>query len=165
MKELLDFVVNAVKAEERRARESEDETKPVAPTLFFVTVLAGILVEPSRKKAERHRERERDWIKKLEDAEKELREKGVSVEVYDQNAGTYLNTAILASGAIGAQTQMFQPRVDQKLLDNVKHAKAKMLEHRSKAEQYEKYARAFALDKERKVRLSVEDIHYFGLEG
>ena len=58
----------------------------------------------------------------------------------------------------------FQPRVDQKLMDAVKNAKAKMLEHRDKAWQYEKYARAFALSPDTRMRLSVEEVYYFGLE-
>ena len=78
-----------------------------------------------------------------------------------------MNYGAIASGALGnagfgnVQQQQFQPRIDQKLLDEVKNSKGKMLEHRGKAEQYEKYARAFKIDPERLIKLTIEDIYYF----
>lgn len=193
IEKLLDFVVNSVRNEKNREwerlKEGEDVTRWTTPNTFWVYKPAGDLVEPSRKKAEHHRLREKHYTQKLEEAEKELREKGVSIELFDPTTNTYQHVPAgsIASGAIGmgwlnqqtggalvapnaAQLQslagslpQFQPRVDQRLADNAKNAKMKMLEHREKAFAYEKFARAFALDSERKVRLTVEDIHYFGL--
>ncbi len=170
-KEILDFVVNSVRAEEKRKKEDEERSKdymePVSPHAFWTTVGADTLIEPSKKKAQKHREREQEWTKRLEEAEKELREKGITVDVYDSATQTYMHTNVtpVMSGAISnVGTQQFQPRVDQKLMDNVKNAKNKMMEHRNKAEQYEKYARAFAFGPDREIKLTVEDIHYFGLE-
>lgn len=81
--------------------------------------------------------------------------------------GAYTNYGnSICSGAIqgGVNQTSFQPRIDQILLDKVKVAKNKMLDHRAKAEQYEKYARAFFLaDAGIKLKLSVEDITYFKL--
>lgn len=45
----------------------------------------------------------------------------------------------------------------------VKNAKGKMMEHRGKAEQFEKYARAFKLGPKRLLKLTIEEIHYFRL--
>ena len=191
---ILKFVVESVKAEAARAREkereAEDPTRPVTPNGWWAVVEAGTLVEPARKKGTHHRSREEHYTAKLEEAEKELREKGVSVDVFDSNTGSYLSVPYghIASGAIGSgqigsigsfcsgampsltgslnpNQHTFQPRLDQRLLDVVKNMKNKMLDHRSKADQYEKYVRAYALDPTRKVRLTVEDVHYFGLEG
>lgn len=182
---MLDFIVKAVEEREQRKREKEKEAeegiKPLIKDFFRVDVKTGTLVDPCKTKAIKHRERETHWMKKLEVAEKELREKGISVEVFDNATGTFMNFASVASGTLrslnettgGAlvspllnyanSTQSFQPRIDQKLLDTVKNAKGKMLEHRGKKEQYEKYARAFSLDCERLIRLGVEDVTYFGL--
>jgi hypothetical protein len=171
---LLDLIISSVRFEDKvrydKLQEAEDTTRPLAKDLFWVDRQAGDLIAPCKAKAERRRAAEQEWTKKLEAAETELREKGVSVELYDSAAGGYVQTQnILASGAIGtfgnASAQNFQPRVDQRLLDAVKHAKSKMLDSRAQAEKYEKYARAFACDPRRLVRLSIEDIHYFGLEG
>jgi hypothetical protein len=57
----------------------------------------------------------------------------------------------------------FQPKVDQDMLNRVERAKNKMLEHRGKAERYEQLACAFAVNPDFTVKLSVEDITYFGL--
>lgn len=174
-KELLDFIVNSVRGEEktkqndadrlRVERESQDFTIPRTIGAFWAVKKSGELIAPCRTKAIHHREREKYYTTRLEECEKELKEKGVSVDVYDTNTGTYLNTQnIICSGAItGGQTQQFQPRIDQKLLDAVKNAKSRMLDHRDKAVQYEKYARAFTMNPEFTVRLDVEQVTYFGL--
>ena len=51
------------------------------------------------------------------------------------------------------------------MLNAVEHAKKKMLEHRGKAEAYERYARAYACATETVIRLSIDDINFFGLGG
>jgi hypothetical protein len=169
IEKLLNFVVESVRRDEaykaEKAREIEVPNRPVPPSAFWSDVPAGRLIEPSRKNGEYHREREKWWTNKLEDAEIKLKEEGVSIQVYDSAAGTYDYSNICSGAITGGATQNFQPRVDQKMLDNVKNAKSKMLEHRGKAEQYEKYARAFAVGPDRLIRLTVEDIHYFRLEG
>lgn len=143
---VFDFVVETVRRQERDKHRAEDNpNNAVAPAQFVVDRRAGDLVEPAKKRAAHHRERELHYVTHLEEAEKELREKGVTVDVFDAATGTYMSaTNTISSGSIGAPTQQFQPRVDPKLLDNVKNAKAKLLAHREKAEQYEKYARAYA---------------------
>lgn len=179
---LLDFVIGAVRAEEQtkrqKEREIEDLTRPVAKEGFWIDIKAASIVEPARKKAAHHREREKHYTKQLEIAEKELREKGISIEVYDQTTGTYQNYGAITSGSIASgqigsfnvgggtaniTQQVFQPRVDQKLLDPVKNATTKMLDHRKRADDYERYARAFSLAPERLIRLGIADVHYFGL--
>lgn len=167
---ILDFVVNAVRSEERakyeKQAEAEAPTKPIYMNHFYVVKRAGELVKPSKTKAEHHREREKHYIDKLAEAEKELREKGVSVEAYDPTQNAYLQGSMqnVTSGAMTNVNTQFQPRIDQTLLDNVKTTKNKMLEHRSAAEQAEKWARAFSQAPEKEIRLSVEDIHYFRLD-
>lgn len=174
-KELLDFVVNAVRSEEktkqeklderRREQESQDLTIPRTLGAFWAICKTGDLIEPCRRNATHHREREKYHAGKLEEAEKELREKGISLDVYDSNTGTYMNSPnVVCSGAItGVASQQFQPRVDQKLLDNVKNSKAKMLEHREAATQFEQYVSAFSINPDFTLRLSVRDISYFRL--
>ncbi len=169
---LLEFVVTSVKAEEKakqdkiKEAESKDFYVPRPYNFFWAECDSGELIEPCRKKATHHREREAYWTGSLEIAEIELREKGVSVEVYDQQSQTYMNmnTHVSSGGLTGNITQNFQPRVDPKMLDNVKNCKNKMLEHREKAIQYEKLARAFSFNPAFRVRLTIDDIHYFGLE-
>lgn len=167
---LLEFVVNAVRSEEQRKHEKlkevEDKTKAIYPASFTVEVAAGALIEPSRKNGKFHREREKYYSDELEKSETELREKGITIDVFDQQSQSYMNYGVIVSGALpssNANQQVFQPRVDQKLMDNVKHAKSKMLEHRGKAEQFEKYVRAFQLDRNRLIKLTIEEVHYFRL--
>lgn len=168
---IFDFVVNSVRTEERQKQREIDraneKTEPICKERFWLDREAGTLIESCKKKAERHREREKHYITKLEEAEKDLKENGVSIEAYDQMAGIYVPhvSGSICSGTIQNRGTNFQPRVDQRLVDNVNSAKSKMLEHREKAVQYEKYARAFALDPKRLIRLTVEDVTYFGLEG
>lgn len=168
---IFDFVVAASKkeVEDKWSKIEEERKKNVySPSAFKVWREASTLVDPCKKCASHHREREKHYTLALEVAEKELREKGVSVEVYDQTVGAYnYNMAqCMSSGAMtGSTTQNFQPRVDQKLLDIVKMNKSKMLDHRSKAEAYERYGRAFSLAEDgQKIELSIEDISYFRLE-
>ena len=160
---VLDFVVNAVRQQELIRYEDERSKDPVPPSLFSVTRPAGELVQPCWIKAAHHREREKHYVAKLEEAEKKLREEGVSMEVFDSSTGTFLGYQNVASGNLGIPQQNFQPRIDQGMLDAVKNNKNKMLEHRSKAEDYERYARAFACGPEQLVKLSVADVTYFGL--
>lgn len=168
MKYLDDLVAFLIKnTEEKLKQDKEDkEAKGMSLGGFRFPKLAKDLVEPARLRAEHHRAREKHYVEELAVAEKELREKGVSVEVFDQATSTYMNQAnIIASGNIQTHSAVFQPRIDQRLLDSVKNAKSKMLSHRSSAEQYEKYARAFACcPLGAKVDLGVEDVHYFKLE-
>ena len=169
---LLDFVINSVRAEEKAKQDKLQEqqsldhkiARPVGQ--FFATMTAWSLIEPCKKKAAHHREREQAWTKKLEEAEAELREKGISLDVYDSTTGTYLNNNMVASGLItGVANQQFQPRVDQKLMDGVRSCKQKMLDHREKAIFFEKHARAFAINPDFTVKLTIEDCHTYGLEG
>lgn len=154
------------KAEEERARnEAYDVSIPRPYSQFWAVVQAGTLVAPCQKKAAHHRTREKFYVERLEVAEKELREKGVSMEVFDSAVGGYANTlTYLCSGSI-APTQNFQPRVDQRYLDAVKWAKAKMLEHKGKAETYEKYAVAYSFNPTFSLKLDVEAINFYGLGG
>jgi hypothetical protein len=165
---LLDFVVSSVRREEQdkfaKINEKWDESRPVNLHEFWVDVLANDLIAPCRKKALAHRDREQVWTKKLEEAEKKLREEGVDLEVYDSATNIHNAYQMLSSGSISNAGQTFQPRVDQALLGAVKHAKNKMLDHRTKAEGYEKYARVFSLGRQRYVRLTADNIEYFGLE-
>lgn len=162
---IFDFVINLVREEERRKTEDKDSKRAINPALFYVERQAGSLVLPCEEKAKHHREREKVYTEKLEEAEKELREKGVTVEAFDPSTGSYLNFSnALASGNVTGVQQNFQPRVDQRMADEVRNAKTKMLEHRGKAWQYEKYAAAFSLDGEKLIRLTVEDVFYFGLK-
>ena len=162
---LLEFIISSVRKEEEQKYRKEDDLARSRPcNQFWCDVKAGTLVDPSNTKAKHHREREKHYITKLEETEKELREKGVSIEAFDQQSHTYHQfQGSIASGAVSSHSMGFQPRVDQKLMDNVTNAKSKMLEHRDKAEKYEKYAKAFSFNPDFLVRLSVEDVHYFGL--
>jgi hypothetical protein len=168
---LLDFVVSSVRQQEQdkfaKLNEKWDASRPVTLSEFWADIEAGSLIPTCKKKAHHHRNREKVWIDKLAEAEKKLREEGVDLDVYDtasQTYANYSNVGHLASGAIGSYTQQFQPRVHPVLLDACKNAKTKMLDHRTKAEGYEKWARIFSVAPERKLRLTGNDIDYFGLE-
>lgn len=160
---VFDFVVNAVRQQEMVRYEDERSKDPVPPCSFTVTRPAGELVQSCRVKVAHHREREKHYITKLEEAEKKLRDEGVSMDVFDSSTGTFMGYQHVASGNLGIPQQNFQPRIDQGMLDSVKNNKNKMLEHRGKAEDYDRYARAFTCGPEQLVKLSVADVTYFGL--
>jgi hypothetical protein len=143
----------------------ERKNKPCGLGNFTFERTARQLVGPATERAVHHRKREDHYTVELEKAERELREKGVTVEVYDQGTGTSLSYSnSICSGNVTGMQQNFQPKIDQRLLDLVKNAKNKMLEHRSNAERYEKFSRAFACAPDTKVTLTVEDAHFFRLE-
>lgn len=151
---------------------SNREASSKATYLSGFTILrkAGSLIEPARKVAEHHRDRERHYTQTLEIAEKKLRDEGITVEMIDQKTGYAYQGSICSGniampGGMGAQNlPKFQPKVDQDLMGKVETAKVKMLEHREKAERFEKYARAFACAPHTEVTLNVEEVHQFRLE-
>jgi hypothetical protein len=157
--EIVKYIVEAAKKEERR-------DKPVHIGNFLVTVKAKDLIVPSKNRSRHHREREQFYTKELEIAERNLREKGVSLEYYDEIKGYHVS---VTSGAIGsgslsaASKQAFQPKIDQTLMDNVKRAKEKMLEHRGAADGFDQYIRAFSLNQEQEIVLTPADVKYFNL--
>src|ERR1700724_665232 len=140
----LDVLVNkvlvALDAEEKR-------DKPMSPSCFKFTRKAKELIEPCRNNVKHHREREKHYTSTLETAEAMLRSKGISIEILDPRTGIAMGSehSITSGGvmAYGATTpgQMpkFQPKIDQELMGKVEKAKTSMLEHRGKAEQFEKY--------------------------
>lgn len=150
---------------EAALREEKSRNKSNYLREFTVERSAKSLVTPASKLEKHHRGREKHYTKILQDAEKELREKGISVELYDPLIGAVQTVPFnLASGSISNSASSFQPKIDSKLLDAVKNAKAKMFEHRNKAETYEKFARAFkCANPQFKIKLSVEDVHFFQL--
>ncbi len=163
--------------ETARKEEANRNKKEGVMTLqsFKFEKLAKELVVPARKCAEHHRSRERHYTQELEKAEAILREKGISMEVVDPRTGfSVASVGSVCSGAVSLGYEAsnnpnyapkFQPRVDQGLLGDVERAKTKMLDHGKKAEQYEKYARAFiCCPPEAKIELSIEDVHFFRLE-
>jgi len=166
---LVNAVITAASSEGLRER-------PVPLGMFRVERRARDLLGPARKCAEYHRGRAEHYTKELEAAEKDLREKGVSVEVFDPSTGTAMSVqnamGNIASGLISAplygsapgQAPRFQPHIDQGLLQKVERAKTKMLDHRAKAEQYEKHARAFTCAPDVAVALTAEEVTYFRLE-
>lgn len=148
------------------ARRDQDRDKPVPLVAFRVERLARDLIEPSWAKANHHRDREKYYTGELETAEKDLREKGISVEAYDQIGQlSQQNYENVFSGNITGPQVTFAPKIDQTMLDKVKRAKEKMLEHRGDAKGYERYARAFACAPNAKLELTVSEVDYFGLEG
>ena len=125
---------------------------------------AGALRTPTQRCLEYHRGREEFYTGELEKAEKDLRENGISLDAIDQLTGMVYQGHI-ASGAINSNQVNFQPRVDQKLLDRVKRAKDKMLEHRNKAVEYEKWLRVFrCAPADYRIELTTNEVTYFRLE-
>ena len=178
LEKIFDFIVNTVRKEEQRKQEDAAPFKAKKLCEFKAERKARQLILPAQELAIHHREREKHYTTALEEAEKDFKENGVTVEVYDPKTGMSVSAehaGAVSSGAIqggnisygnftGGNMPKFQPRVNQDLLDKVERSKSKMLEHRNKAEQYEKYARAFACNPEMLIELTVEDIHYFLLE-
>lgn len=165
---VFDFVVDAVRKDELRKYEDERKKDAKHYNGFYAEKKAGELVESCKKQATRCREREKYYTTELEVAEKELRDKGITMQAVDPNTGfSYVNTGNICSGAMTGVSPhnipKFQPQIDQGMLGAVERAKTKMVEHRSRAEVYEKQARAFAINPDFLVRLSVDDIYYFRL--
>lgn len=164
---IFEFLVNSIRQQEvEKLRQADNPRNAITPQLFKVDKQARELIKPCERCALHHRTRETHYIRKLEEAETKLRAEGVSVDVFDSTTGTYMNpaNAICSGNVTGALTQQFQPRIDQRMLDDVKNAKAKMLEHRGKAEQYEQYLRAFRQAPQQWLRLNINDITFFRLE-
>jgi len=120
------------------------------------------------KNAKHHREREEHYGKKLEEAEKELREKGITLESVVDTAGN-ISYNVISSGSFGAGVQstsdgQLQARIDPKLLNEVKRMKNKTIEHKDKAVKFEKYLRAFkAASTTMVIELSVDEVTEFRL--
>lgn len=150
-----------------RDREKEKDRKGPMPLCSFrVTRTSKDLVRPATERAVHHRNREKFYQGELEKAEVELKEKGVTVEAVEQ-AQAMLTASSLASGSVfgpSSATATLQAKIDPKLLDNVKKAKAKVHEHKEKAERYERWARAFALQQDIILDLTPEDAEFFRLE-
>ena len=154
---IVKFMMEAAVNEERRLL-------PQPLCLFRIERRAGDLIDAAKKRGVHHRDREQFYTKQLELAEQALREKGITIDVFDA-AGTSMGYAgVIASGNVPSQSSQFQPRIDPVFMDAVKRNKAKMLEHRTFAEGYEKNARAFACGPDIVVTLTTEDIYYYRLE-
>lgn len=168
----LDKLVNHLIELSQRHDRAND---PMPLGQFRFSRPARQLVGPAAEKSIHHRNRERHYTAVLERAEVEMREKGVTVEAVDPKTGVAFGPS-LSSGTIShtnfdqygnaaGAVPKFEARVDRRLQEAVERAKAKMLEHRARAEKYEKYARAFACcPEDAQVELTVEDVHFFGLE-
>lgn len=153
---LVDFMIEA-------AENEKNKNKAMSICDFRFERRTKELIVPSKSCARHHRKRETFYMESLENAEKELREKGVSVEVVEQGLAPYMGNVI--SGSMVTPTSNFAPKIDQKLLEAVKLAKTKVIEHRNKAERYEKLARAFTCcPPDATLELSVEDVDFFRLE-
>ena len=173
MKYLEDLVTHLIDTARRAEQEKYEKNKPMTLTNFKFERTAKRLVEPARSCAAHHRFREQFYVKELERAEKDLREKGITTEVVDA-AGTPVFTggmAAICSGSISYGSHpsqvapKFQAKADPVLLAAVERNKNKMIEHGRKADQYEKYARAFACAPlDASVELSVDDVNFFRLD-
>lgn len=152
---VLEFIVNAVRREERDRADA-------VPTVHGLSVKksVGELIAPTRKCVQHHRQREMYWIGKLTEAEKKLREDGVTVE-YDAN-GQYANSLI--SGSMYGPSGELTAKIDNQLLDVVKRAKASVLSHRTSAEGYERHLQMFlCCDPATIISLAATDVAYFRL--
>lgn len=160
----MDFFTKMVDFAIESARKEEQKHKPLSG--FRVVREARFLVGPAKKNAAHHREREKHYCGELEKAEVKLRTDGVTVKVWDPSKGYNLQTPSggIGSGAIGNTGAQFQAQMDQGMMDAVRNAKDKMIEHRQEAEKFEKYARAFACAPTTTIELTVEDVHLFKLE-
>lgn len=156
------------------------QSSPIALNNFYFPRKAKELIDPARIRGQHHRKREEHYTKMLEVAEKKLKEEGISMEIIDPRTGAAqrVESGHFASGAIsslsnispGGWTQptnvpKFQPKINQEMLGDVEKFKLKMLEHRDKAERFEKFHRAFTCcPPDTMVNLTVEDVHFFQLE-
>ena len=150
------------------AQRDLNKIKPLRVGAFCFTRKARDLVVPSKERGTHHRAREQFYTGELEKAEKKLREEGISVEVINPNTGVaYTQTGTICSGSVsmtgGGSQPKFTPKINQDMLGDVERAKAKMLEHRSLAERFEKHARAFACAPDTLVELTTEDADFFKL--
>jgi hypothetical protein len=152
------------------AIEDEKKDKAQMPSFFKFERRAKDLIPNCKANAIHHREREKFHTANLEKAEAELKEKGITIEAIDPKTGFAFEGSVMSGNMQYAATsnlsQMpkFTPRIDQTMLASVERSKTKMLEHRGKAEQFEKYARAFSCAPDLLVELTVDDCHYFRLE-
>lgn len=168
MDRIINLILAGYEAELKRRDKNEDR---MYPATFQIEILAGKLVGPTRRRFEHHKARESHYQEQLNEAEKELREKGVSIEVTEdpQRPGTY---NICVSGSMGGQQSLagsenakLQAVLDPKLLEAVKKAKGKVIHHLKEKTFFENQLRAFRLaPPDLKLTLTTTDIDRYKLE-
>jgi hypothetical protein len=105
-----------------------------------------VLQKAAESKALHHREREKWWDGELTKADGDLREHGITMQEVPVTGGTRL-----------------QAFIDPTKQACVEECRRKKDEHKSAAEDYEAYARAFAADLQAKYFLDISDMKYFGI--
>lgn len=165
LEKLIQYAITGAQQDLRDRLEEKGKTDPKAPCYFTITKPAGELVDPAKKCAAFHGEREKHWTAELKKVEADLRKHGVSVEALTAG-GDMVPMDYVTSGNVRnfTGTATLTPTIDQKKLGAVKHAKAKVKEHSERKLEFEKYVRAFALDPKKPVLLTIDDIHKFRLE-
>ena len=111
---MLDFIISSVRAEETEKRRAQDEQDrknrecAIKAGSFTVDRPAGDLIGPCQTKMEYHQSRVKFYGEKLGEAEKELRENGIKMEMIDPVTGTRQvvsytpPTNVILSGNIGS---------------------------------------------------------------
>lgn len=153
----LDRLVNQLicDAEAERLR---DQSVPLSQ--FTIQRRARDLAPFAEARAVHHREREAHYTKELAEAEKKLKSEGITMMVRDQGTGlSYSVQNVLASGGPIAPGNVFQPQVNQEMLQAVERVKAKVLEHRGKAQHFAGQARILGLAHPgQMIELTVADV-------
>jgi hypothetical protein len=119
------------------------------------------LLAATQAKIEHHDGRFVWWEKEKNTAETELREKGITIEMRER-PGTRLvpdQAAFSAYAARGVPIVQLDPERQRHLQE----CHDKMDEHARRAQEYRVFARAFELNQDAELDLTVADIQFFGL--
>jgi hypothetical protein len=106
------------------------------------------LIDSTSKRLSYHQGRRKFWDTEAEKVEKEIRDKGVSLEERGVTGGV-----------------RFEARIDAVLGQRLAECRTKSDSHRSLAEQYEAYRHEFNRNPQSNFKLRIADLKFFGLVG
>lgn len=110
------------------------------------------LTTAATAKRDYHAGRVAHWIGEQESADADLRANGITIR------------DAVRVGALGASnTYRQEPLIDNQKMRRLEEAQAKVQEHQSKTEDYERWLRAFERAGGRTLELTVDDVDFFGL--
>lgn len=98
------------------------------------------------ERAAYHSLRERTWLDTLDQAERDLREKGVDFRDREVTGGNRIEAV-----------------VDPELSNRVNECRQKVEHHRRKGEEYQAYAVVLGAHPDDQLHLAVDDVQFFGL--
>ena len=115
---------------------------------WTVKVVATALVTCCHERIAYHRKRGEFWANERENAERELRDNGISLKQFSVTGGTRT-----------------QATLDESMAERVTECQQKQREHADSFNRFVAYRAMFALLKGNELELTADDVLYFNIEG